>query len=42
MMQDNLVLTHVRHAMGMPAAPIIDKAGEDDTNDRRHGRLEGD
>jgi hypothetical protein len=41
-MQDDLFLTHVGHAMGMPAAPIIDTAGEHDTNDRRHGRLEGD
>jgi hypothetical protein len=41
-MQDDLALTHVGHAMGMPAAPIIDTAGEHDTNDCRHGRLEGD
>jgi len=41
-MQDDSGLTHVGDAMGMPAAPIIDTAGGHDTNDRHHGRLEGD
>jgi hypothetical protein len=40
-MQDDLDLTLVGHAMGMPAAPIIDTAGEPVMNDRRQRRLEG-
>jgi hypothetical protein len=40
--QDDLGLTHVGHARGMPAASILDTAGEHVTNDRHHRRLEGD
>jgi len=40
-MQDDLDLTLAGHAMGMPAAPIIDTAGEPVMNDRRQRRLEG-